>query len=116
MPVLLLHMARVAIRAFVPLLVQLQLSTTLAGTKPSIAELRRIAAAHLRVDDLRLFELVTGNSVAALLHHPSWDATPSHAMKKIMGINKIVAHQLNGHGLHVLRPRVAMLVCGPGAH
>ena len=69
----------------------------------TISELQRISDAHLRPEDLALFERVTGGSVAALLRHETWQKTSRSTMKKIMGINKVVAHPLNAYGLHALR-------------
>lgn len=69
----------------------------------TISELQRISDAHLRPEDLALFERVTGGSVAALLRHEAWQKTSRSTMKKIMGINKVVAHPLNAYGLHALR-------------
>ena len=69
----------------------------------TISELQRISDAHLRPGDLALFERVTGGSVAALLRHEAWQKTSRSTMKKIMGINKVVAHPLNAYGLHALR-------------
>lgn len=69
----------------------------------TILELTRIAQTHLRPEDLALFERVTGGSVAALLENKLWQRTSRQTMKKIMGINKVVAHPLNANGLHALR-------------
>ena len=69
----------------------------------SIAELRRLTEMHLRPDDLSTFERVTGGALSALLEHPAWQKTNRRTMQAIMGIRKVVAHELNAHGLHVLR-------------
>lgn len=68
-----------------------------------VGELRRVATTYLRHDDHTLFERITGGSVAALLNDASWGSTPKRTMAKILGINKIVAHELNARGLHLLR-------------
>ena len=73
------------------------------GTNTTFAEMRRLVDAHLRPDDQDTFARVTGTSVAELLDHPAWRRTGARMMTRIMGIHKIVAHELNAHGLHVLR-------------
>ena len=69
----------------------------------TIGELQRMARTHLSANDLALFEHVTGGSVDSLLHDPAWQRTGRRTMQRLMGINKVVAHQLNARGLHVLR-------------
>ena len=69
----------------------------------SLAELRRVASEHLHADDHQIFERVTGTSVATLLADSAWRTTSRRIMNRILGINKIVAHELNARGLHVLR-------------
>lgn len=80
---------------FIPVLSRLDTAT--------ITELKRIAQAHLRAEDFATFQRVTGTTVAALLDDPVWRTTPAHIMRKIMGINKVVAHPLNANGLHAFR-------------
>ena len=67
----------------------------------SLAELRRLTDFHLLPGDRDSFARATGTSIDMLLDgsQPAWRTTNTRTFQALLGIRKIVAHELNARGL-----------------
>ena len=63
----------------------------------------RVVHEHLSASDHALFEQATGVAFSTLVNDDRWAGMRRPIMRRIMGIDKVVAHPLNDLGLHVLR-------------
>lgn len=67
----------------------------------------RVVHEHLSASDRALFEKATGVAFSTLVNDDRWAGMRKPIMRRIMGIDKVVAHPLNDLGLHVLRALVS---------